>query len=82
MPPDKKIRVVKRSERERPAQPETIEISSELLARSRMQTLREMQTVVSGWVQEHRQRADEFRANYSSLLKRAGFNSERTTARG
>lgn len=83
MPPDKmKIRVVKRTEREATA--------AEAAARPRgpashsvapTQTTREMQTVVSGWVLEHRRRADEFRSTYSSLLKRSGFNLERSSSR-
>lgn len=38
---------------------------------------REIKTVVSGWVSEHRRRADEFRQAYATLLKGAGFNPAR-----
>ena len=38
---------------------------------------REIKTVVSGWVNEHRRRADEFRQAYTTLLKGAGFNLAR-----
>ena len=43
---------------------------------------REVKTVVSGWVSEHRRRADEFRRNYSDLLKGVGFSSALSSARG
>ncbi len=43
---------------------------------------REVKTVVSGWVNEHRRRADEFRRNYADLLKGAGFSSALSSARG
>lgn len=42
---------------------------------------REVKTVVSGWVNEHRRRADEFRRNYADLLKGVGFNNL-SSARG
>ena len=34
---------------------------------------REVRGVVSSWVREHSQRAEEFRRNYSTLLKDLGF---------
>ena len=43
---------------------------------------REVKTVVSGWVSEHRRRADEFRRNYADLLKGAGFSAALSSARG
>ena len=43
---------------------------------------REVKTVVSGWVNEHRRRADEFRRNYADLLKGAGFSSVLSPSRG
>ncbi|HEV3468813.1 MAG TPA: hypothetical protein VG148_05795 [Pyrinomonadaceae bacterium] len=45
-------------------------------------TEREVKTVVSGWVNEHRRRADEFRRNYADLLKGVGFSSALSSARG
>lgn len=44
-------------------------------------TEREVKTVVSGWVSEHRRRADEFRRNYADLLKGVGFTAL-SSARG
>lgn len=34
---------------------------------------REIKTVVSGWVREHRQRSEEFRLTFAALLKGGGF---------
>ena len=34
---------------------------------------REVRDVVSDWVRDHRQRSDEFRRNYSTLLGEVGF---------
>jgi hypothetical protein len=42
---------------------------------------REVKTVVSGWVNEHRRRADEFRRNYSDMLKGVGFSAALSSAR-
>lgn len=42
---------------------------------------REMKTIVSGWVREHRQRAEEFRSTFSSLLRESGFNPPRGMSR-
>jgi hypothetical protein len=38
---------------------------------------REMKTVVSGWVREHRQRSEEYRRSFAELLKESGFRSPR-----
>lgn len=43
---------------------------------------REVKTVVSGWVSEHRRRADEFRRNYADMLKGVGFSSALSPTRG
>jgi hypothetical protein len=43
---------------------------------------REVKTVVSGWVSEHRRRADELRRNYADLLKGVGFSAPLPSARG
>ena len=34
---------------------------------------REVRDVVSDWVRDHRQRSEEFRRNYSTLLGEVGF---------
>ncbi len=34
---------------------------------------REVRTVVSSWVREHRQHAEEFQRNYASILCKAGL---------
>jgi hypothetical protein len=38
---------------------------------------RELKTVVSGWVREHRQRSEEYRRALTDLLKQSGFRSPR-----
>jgi hypothetical protein len=38
---------------------------------------RELKTVVSGWVREHRQRSEEYRRSFADLLKESGFHSPR-----
>ena len=43
---------------------------------------RDVKTVVSGWVSEHRRRTDEFRRNYADLLKGVGFSPALSSARG
>lgn len=40
---------------------------------------RELKTVVSGWINEHRQRSEEYRRALSDLLKQSGFRSPRVT---
>ena len=71
---NKQVRVIKRGERAG-----TIEAASRVVpAGGGAVTEREIKTVVSGWVSEHRRRAEEFRQTYTSLLKGAGF----TPARG
>lgn len=42
----------------------------------------EVKTVVSGWVSEHRRRADEFRRSYADLLKGVGFSAALPSPRG
>ena len=37
--------------------------------------VREVKEVVSDWVREHRQRSEEFRRNYSTLLGEMGFKT-------
>lgn len=68
------VRVIKRGERA-PA-----ETAAETVAPP-PSAEREVKTVVSGWVNEHRRRADEFRRNYADLLKGVGFNNL-SSARG
>jgi len=41
---------------------------------------RELKSVVSGWVREHRQRSEEYRRSFADLLKESGFRSPRATS--
>ena len=40
---------------------------------------RELKSVVSGWVREHRQRSEEYRRSFADLLKESGFHPRRIT---
>lgn len=67
----KQIRVIKggRAARETQAAPEVVSVKSAAAA------VREVKEVVSDWVRDHRQRSDEFRRNYSTLLGEMGFKT-------
>jgi hypothetical protein len=41
---------------------------------------RELKSVVSSWVREHRQRSEEYRRSFADLLKESGFRSPRATS--
>ena len=41
---------------------------------------RELKTVVSGWVREHRQRSDEFRRAFAQMLREAGMSPPSSAA--
>jgi len=66
----KQIRVIKggRAAREAQAQ-EPVGVKTAAAA------VREVKEVVSDWVRDHRQRSDEFRRNYSTLLGELGFKT-------
>ena len=67
----KRIRVVKggRGAREAGAAQEVVSVKTASAA------VREVREVVSDWVRDHRQRSDEFRRNYSTLLGEMGFKA-------
>lgn len=65
---NKKIRVIKR---DRQSKTEATDAQPAPLAPAAEQ--RSVRMVVSEWVREHQQRAEQFRSNYASLLKDAGF---------
>lgn len=75
MPKNSPIRIIKREQRGQAAPAVATEMQPAA-------TEREVKTVVSGWVSEHRRRADEFRRNYAELLKGVGFNAAFSSARG
>jgi len=64
----KRVRIIKRGASGQPSEPVQATAKSPVRDGSR-----EMRGVVSGWVREHSQRAEEFRRNYSTLLKDLGF---------
>lgn len=63
------VRVIKRGERET-AKPVELAESAESAEPSE----RELKTVMSGWVREHRQRTEEYRRSFAGLLRQVGFN--------
>ena len=67
----KQIRVIKggRAARETQAVPEVVSVKSAAAA------VRAVKDVVSDWVRDHRQRSEEFRRNYSTLLGELGFKT-------
>ena len=67
----KQVRVIKggRAARETQAAQEVGSVKSAAAA------VREVRDVVSDWVRDHRQRSDEFRRNYSTLLGEMGFKT-------
>jgi hypothetical protein len=71
MPSNGKIRVIKRGQQ--PTAED--EPAAAPVSRPASEPARTVKTVVSGWVREHQQRAEEFRSNYAALLKEAGFNT-------
>ena len=72
MKQQRQVRIIKRN------QQQNAEVSSEGLAAGGSQpSERELKTVVTGWVREHRQRSEEYRQRISELLKRTGFQASR-----
>jgi len=67
----KQVRIIKggRAARETQAAQEVLSVKSAAAA------VREVKDVVSDWVRDHRQRSDEFRRNYSTLLGEMGFKA-------
>ena len=68
----KQIRVIKGGRAAREAEAAGVNQAAE---RSAAAAVREVRDVVSDWVRDHRQRSDEFRRNYSTLLGEMGFKA-------
>ena len=64
----KRVRIIKRG-----ASEQSSEQVQAMAAMPNRDASRDMRGVVSGWVRDHSQRAEEFRKNYSTLLKELGF---------
>ena len=67
------VRVIKRNQRSHPV--------TEAAAAPATPSEREVKTVVSGWVREHRERAEEFRLAFAGLLREVGFSPAGTPTR-
>lgn len=59
------VRVIKRGERQQAVETAAPVAAEKVAARVE----REMKTVVSGWVTEHRQRTEEFRQTFAALFR-------------
>ncbi len=46
-----------------------VEVSAQPKSHTAAPTEREIKSVVSGWVRDHQQRAEEFRRNFASLFQ-------------
>ena len=75
MQQNRAIRIIKRGQRanEETAAQAAVAVSAE-------PSERELKSVVSGWVREHRQRSEEYRRSFADLLKESGFRSTRVTS--
>jgi hypothetical protein len=60
------VRVIKRGERQQAVGTAAAPVAAEKVA-ARVE--REMKTVISGWVVEHRQRTEEFRQTFAALFR-------------
>ncbi|HEX8843209.1 MAG TPA: hypothetical protein VF791_00995 [Pyrinomonadaceae bacterium] len=73
----RQIRIIKREQRA--AQVETPAPVEE--ASGSVVSERKLKTVVSGWVREHQERAEEYKRMFSVMLAEAGFRAPRTPSR-
>ena len=62
------IRIIKHDQRARTAQ-----ATPDAGAQPQQTSERELRAVVSGWIQEHRQRAEEFRRSVAATIREGGF---------
>ena len=68
----RQIRIIKHT------QQQNAEVSSVGLAAGGSQpSERELKSVVTGWVHEHRQRSEDYRRTITDLLKQSGFQAPR-----
>ena len=70
---NRQIRVIKQGQRERA---ESLS-QAVAVADNAEPSERELKTVVTGWVREHRQRSEEYRRAFADLLKQSGFQPPR-----
>ena len=74
MQQNRAIRIIKRGQK---ANNETV--AKAAVAVSTEPSERELKSVVSGWISEHRQRSEEYRRAFTDLLRESGFRSPRAT---
>ncbi|HEX6625283.1 MAG TPA: hypothetical protein VF064_16335 [Pyrinomonadaceae bacterium] len=66
------VRIIKRGQRE--SAESVVEAATPERAERAEPSERELKTVMSGWVREHRQRTEEYRRSFAGLLRQVGFN--------
>lgn len=66
------VRIIKRGQRE--STESVAAAAAAERAESAEPSERELKTVMSGWVREHRQRTEEYRRSFAGLLRQVGFN--------
>ena len=66
------VRIIKRGQRE--STESVVAAAAEERAERAEPSERELKTVMSGWVREHRQRTEEYRRSFAGLLRQVGFN--------
>jgi len=66
---ERRVRLIRKSK----PQPESVGTTGAAVPGPAAPSEREMKTVVSRWVREHRQRSEEFRLTFAALLKGGGF---------
>ena len=66
------VRIIKRGQRE--STESVVAAAAAERAESAEPSERELKTVMSGWVREHRQRTEEYRRSFAGLLRQVGFN--------
>lgn len=74
MQQNRTVRIIKRGQK---ANDETV--AKAAVAVSAEPSERELKSVVSGWIKEHRQRSEEYRRAFTDLLRESGFRSPRAT---
>ena len=66
------VRIIKRGQRE--SAESVVAAAAAERTESAEPSERELKTVMSGWVREHRQRTEEYRRSFAGLLRQVGFN--------
>jgi hypothetical protein len=77
----KRVRIIKRGQSGHEVEPARVAGARPGVGATVSDAGREVREVVSDWVRDHRQRSEEFRRNYSTLLGEMGFKSPYSSRR-